>query len=194
MNYPWCRHHQRYEYVINMGYVRDKIVIDVGSGLPYGAIAMTSSAKLVYAVDPKVGEVLGKIILSMSPRNTVRDNVKLVACNIFDVKKKVDVCIAVEIFEHMEDPALFVAKLSTLCSYAFITTPLARTTEVTPNQEHVAEYSARDFDKIVGRSFEIESKVYQTADLRIEKETMPNGCSFQDGHVVQMAWCKSRGI
>jgi hypothetical protein len=172
---------QRYEYPTLKGYTYDKVVADFGCGqLPLGAYAMAYQAKLVFAIDLQITEV---------PHN---EKVVLVRDSLFEFTKEVDVITAVEVFEHMPNPEFFINYMSKLCKNAFITTPLVEFTHRSRNLQHVAEYSDSDFNRIISVGFDIVDKVYQHGDMSITKEAKPNGDSFDNGHVVQMVWCRSK--
>jgi predicted RNA methylase len=189
MNFPFTRHFQRYEYITRSGYIDDKTVLDLGCGtIGTGAYLLTSRAKFVIAIDKKVVPSL-TVGLNMDSHS---DRLVFVCGDLYNFDRREDVVVAIEVFEHMEDPKGFISHTSGICDYAFITTPLAETTEKTKNLEHVFEYSSRDFDGIVEDKFEILDKVYQHGDLSITKEAKSNGCSFDYGHVVQMVWARSR--
>jgi len=198
VNFPWVRHYQRYEYLVNMGYITNAVVADVGcSYFPLGAYAMATFAKTVFAIDP-----YAKPIKGVSACSNVEcfgifivDNEKVIIVpeSIFDFVGKVNVAVACEVFEHMPDPGKFIKHLSRMCEYAFITTPLVSETRKTRNPEHVAEYSAKDFDGIVGEGFDVESKVYQTGDMQILDRIECRDCdSFCLGHIDQMVWARSK--
>lgn len=191
MNYSWVRHYQRYEYVVMKGWVTNAFVADVGCGaFPLGSYALAYSAKMVFAIDPLVMSS-SDIPKFDAPLHNF-DRVVTVKESVFDFTGKVNVGVAIEVFEHMPNPEKFIKYLARICKYAFITTPLADKTGPTRNPEHIAEYSAEDFDKIVGEGFEIEHKVYQTGDLRIQISASPRGDSYSGDHVVQMVWARSR--
>jgi len=145
----------------------------------------------VFAIDPMV------MSLNHIPHFGVfanpPDKVVIVKEDLFEFCGKVDVVTAIEIFEHMPDPGKFIKHLAQMCTYAFITTPLALETGTTSNPAHIAEYSSKDFDGIVGEYFNIEEKVYQTGDLRIVDAIETRGCdSYCSSHVVQMVWARSK--
>ena len=192
MNFPWTRHFQRYEYILLMQYVDGKMVADVGCGFPYGASALTATAKLVYAVDCSVGTWKNNKIISLAPVGTRMDKLVLIDDDLFNFYAKVDVITAVEVFEHIVDPKKFITHLSKFCENLFLTTPMVEHTGKTDNTSHVAEYSREDFDSIVEEKFEILDKKYQLADLSIVNNAKPCGSSINHGHVVQMAWCRRK--
>lgn len=186
--YPFTRHLQRYEYIVESRLVDDKVVADVGCGIAVGAIFMTSVAKMVYGIDPK----LANIQLFGINGNAKKERFQPVADDLFNFKHKVDVVTAVEVFEHMPDPEKFIRHISSICDYAFLTTPLAEITGKSRNPEHVAEYSDEDFNKLVGVGFDIIEKRYQLATMVITDRADPCWDSLNPGHVVQMVWCRSR--
>jgi cyclopropane fatty-acyl-phospholipid synthase-like methyltransferase len=158
---------------------------------PLGAYALAYDAKMVFAIDHNA------LSLSVIPHFDVfhnyKDKVVIVKEDLFDFIGRVNVATAIEVFEHMPDPGKFISHLSKICEYAFITTPCVPETHKTRNPDHVAEYSGKDFDGIVGTGFEIIDKKYQTADLRIVDETEIRDCdSYCTSHVVQMVWARSR--
>ena len=189
MNFPYIRHYQRYEYVVNSGYVDDRTVVDLGCGVNgVGPFLLTSRAKFVYAVDSAID--LTKVFGFNDNAHT--DRLLVIKGDLFEFEMKVDVAVAIEVIEHMENVDRFVSHVARICNYAFMTTPLVETTGKTGNPVHVLEYSAEDFDRIVGEKFEILDKVYQHGDLSITKEAKPCGDSFDSNHVVQMVWARSR--
>lgn len=187
MNFPWVRHWQRYEYVKRKGYVGGKVVVDLGCGIPFGSYSMADPsynasevAKLVFAVDQNHHS-----LTEFSCANVI-----IVDGNLYDFCAKVDVCVTIEVFEHMSDPGKFINHLSTICKNLFITTPLAKITGKTRNPDHIAEYSAKDFDGFIKDKFVIIDKKYQTGDMRIVSEAKCQGDSYDYNHIVQMAWCE----
>jgi SAM-dependent methyltransferase len=188
MNFPITRHLQRYEYISELGYVRDRVVADFGCGCGFGAYILTSNAKFVYGVDYRtVATQIAGINGSAH-----KDRFFFVHGSLFDFEKKVDVCVLVEVFEHVEDPEYLMQHVSSIGEFAFITTPLAEVTGKTRNPDHIAEYSSKDFDTIVSRHFDILDKVYQHSDMTITKEAVSKGDSFTTEHVVQMVWCRRK--
>jgi len=191
MNYEWVRHYQRYEYVVIQGRVIDAVVADVGCGqFPLGSYALAYSAKRVFAIDPKAVSLKG--VPHFGVFKNYRDRVVIVKKDFFNFGVKVDVAIAIEAFEHMPEPRKFIVHLAGICDHAFITTPLAKITGRTRNPLHVAEYSAKDFNEIVGEHFDVIQKSYQSGNLAITRTASPNGDSYNVGHVVQMLWCRSK--
>lgn len=193
MIFPWTRHYHRYEYLIQRGWIDDKLVADVGCGMPVGANAMTARARMVHAVDPKLNTFIGSRMIFFSSKGCDGNKrMRFFPQDMFKLEGEYDVIVGIEVFEHMEDPHKFIKFLSGHCKRAFLTTPLAAKTGKTRNPSHVAEYSAKDFDDIVSTGFHITDKLYQRADLSVVKNAKPNGDSFDDNHVVQMAWCRWR--
>ena len=189
MNFPHTRHFQRYEYIVQAGHVNNRTVADLGCGtVGVGAFLLTSRAKFVFAIDEKVDPNF----FFGTNDDARRDRLFVLREDLRNFETKVDVVVAVEVFEHMPDAEGFVSHISEICDFAFITTPLVETTGKTVNPAHVKEYSAGDFDRIVSRKFDIIDKVYQHADLSITKEAVPHGDSFNFGHVVQMVWARNR--
>lgn len=177
-----------------MGYVTDKYTLDVGCGGGFGTIILASKAKEVWGIDPEMAKVLseGKVQYSICPQTNLT-KVRFIGDDIFNVKViDGNTSVAIEIFEHVPDPDKFIARLAEFSNELFITTPLAEVTGKTVNPEHVAEYSEADFRKILEKYFNIEKMVFQLSDLTIVDKASPNGCSYDPGHVVQMAWCKRK--
>ena len=195
MNYPWTRHYQRYEYVIQKGYVTDRNVVDIGCGFPIGSTIMTSVAESVIAIDkkldknktytmPQVNSFMGK-----PPRPS---RIKLWKGGYEQIDKWYDVATAIEVFEHV-NPINFIFKLGFCCEYLFLTTPLAKTTGPTRNKNHIAEYSHKEFVNIVTHRFDILEETYQTSDLVISNKGKYTGDSYNPQHTVQMLWCRNKG-
>ena len=189
MNFPWTRHLQRYEYPSQKGYVYKKQVLDAGCGTMFGAYRLSTQATLVYAVDLNhihIERALAKRILADSrPERVVPLNI-----NIYDFHQKVDVCVAIEFIEHLEDPHRFIEHISNLCTHLFLTTPVVEFTRVTRNPNHVKEYSERDLQKIISEKFDILDVVYQLPTMEITREANAGEDSLEIGHVVQMLWCR----
>lgn len=199
MIYMLTRHVQRYEYISLTGRLKDKTVMDIGCSYGQHLITLCRDAKEVIGVDPLLANQKNADMVVMLPLGKTREElegmVTKIPANIFDVfldGDKVDVVTAIEVFEHVDAPK-FIDKIATLCDYAFLTTPLTKTTGKTRNITHVAEYSAQDFDAIVSSKFDILEKKYQYADLTIRDTGEPNGDSINPEHVVQMVWCKRKG-
>lgn len=184
MNYPWTRHRQRYEYIYNMGYTKGKRVADVGCGQMAGSFLFSSNAKKVYAIDPILNE-MGKQMMYI-PQTARPDRVYSYPKDFFTFDPKVDLCVGVEVFEHIIKPEMFVEKLAEVGEYVFLTTPLAGRTRKTRNKAHVREYSSADFKAIVGKRFKCIKYNFQTADLKVLSRVGANGDSMNSAHVVQM--------
>ncbi len=190
MNFPLTRHLQRYEYISEMGYVKDRVIVDMGCGCGFGSYILTSNAKFVLGVDYKsVASQIAGI-----NGNAHKDRFFFVPGDLFEFEKKVDVCVLVEVFEHIEKPERLIEHLSNICEYAFLTTPLAEATGKTRNPEHVVEYSSKDFNYIISEHFDILDKVYQHSDMSITKDATSMGDSFNLNHVVQMVWCRRKDV
>lgn len=188
MHFPWTRHIQRYEYILNKHYVEGMVVADFGCGVPQGSYALSSMATWVYAIDRDVR--VGGVAVSNSAAHPER--VTLIQDDFYNFTMGVNVGVAVEVFEHMEDTIRFVNFLGNLCEYVFITTPLASKTGVTRNHNHVMEYSKGDFERAVGKRFDIIDRKYQKSNLEIVDKARANGDSMDLGHVVQMLWCRRK--
>jgi len=189
MNFPHTRHYQRYEYIVQAGYIDDMVVADFGCGtVGCGSFLLTSKAKFVYAVDTNVNP---KLFFGFNA-DAHPDRLFVVQDSLYHFGSFVDVVIAIEVFEHMADVQKFINHVASICKYAFFTTPLAKNTGKTLNPQHVLEYSAEDFDKVLTTQFNIVDKVYQRANMGICNDAKPHGSSYNPGHVVQMAWCRSK--
>lgn len=101
----------RYLFAIN--YIKDKTVIDLGAGAGLGTYFYSLFAKHVYAID------YDKLALEEAnkwpyPRPNI-DFLHLDITNPEDVAKfpDADICIALEILEHVEDPAAVLKALRT---------------------------------------------------------------------------------
>lgn len=188
MYYPFTRHLQRYEYITRSGHISDKVVVDLGCGVCVGTCIFTELATFVFAVDNQVDT--GKVFSIDGQARLGRLHV--IRGNLFQFTARVDVATAIEVFEHISPPERLIDHMASICTHAFLTTPLAKKTAPTVNPEHVAEYSAKDFDRIIGKRFKILEKVYQHADMHISETAKPSGCSFDVEHVVQMVWCKRK--
>lgn len=189
LNYCHVRHMQRYEYILTRNYVLNKTVVDIGCGNNIGTYALSSIATKVYGVD-RISLLRDNYLIVLEGAKP--ENIKFFECDLFDFKLQVDVCVAVEVFEHILEPQKLIRHLASLGEWLFITTPLVESTGRTVNMEHVAEYSSKDFDKIISKEFNIVEKVYQKSNLEISYDVSPNGDSFNPGHVVQMVWARRK--
>ena len=197
--YPVTRHFQRYEHVIEQGYVTDKLVLDVGCSFGVGTGMMGYFAKAVIGIDPCLKAAFeneykwfapsysfpGKGIQSIEfyPVSWENINVK---------PTQLDVVVAMEIIEHLKNPEEFLEFAAKVGTHLFLSTPLARITGPTDNPAHIKEYSHKDLISLVSKKFKVLETAYQTADLRIVSAAKSNGSSIARGHVVQMLWCKRK--
>ena len=194
MNFPASRHLQRYEYAVQMGYVTDKDVLEVGFGPGNGAMLMSCFAKSVMGIDTR-GVDSGEMLYVQTFTGYHAERVNLCHADVFELDERLhfDVATAVEVFEHVPDPGKFAFKLSKVADRLFVTTPLALETGPTENPEHVAEYSCADFVSCLLPYWDIVDLVFQHGDLTIDRRGVPGGTSMFTNHVVQMAWCRNRG-
>jgi hypothetical protein len=107
-------------------------------------------------------------------------------------KSKVDVIVAMEIIEHIQEPAKFIDFAKLVGEYIFLSTPLAEKTAPTRNKLHIVEYSHPDLVALVSEDFDILEEKYQLSNLQIVDNALPNGDSHDANHVVQMLWCKRK--
>ena len=196
--YPYVRHFQRYEYITTKGFVTNKTVADIGCGNLLGTGIFAGEASTIYAIDPKIEDTkkeFGGVVPMFFTCSRKRETqIYLLSILIENFNTPVDVCTAIEVFEHMSDPVKFISKLSELAPYIFLTTPLVKKTGKTKNPDHVAEYSNADFKRIIETKYDILELVYQHADLTIVPTAKPRGCSMDIDHVVQMAWCRRKDV
>ena len=183
---------QRYEYVLMRGWVNAKTVADLGAGTCAGSLALSAVAKIVYVVDindfvTKARELWVPVMVNSYPSRMVT-----LQQDVFDFVGKVDVAIAVELFEHMAAPQKLIDHMATICKNLFITTPLAMLTSETRNKNHYREYSVEDFESIVGTKFNILERKYQMSDLSVADKPEFGGDSIDLCHTVQMLWCEVR--
>lgn len=191
--YPWTRHFQRYEYVVKMGYVTGKTVLDVGAFTGYGAIRLVETAKRVIAIDP---DLPPEISTPLPMPYIYSTRLKGIKGDIYGTPAElleVDVTVVIEVIEHNKDDDMFVKKLAELGEYCFLTTPLAKTTGPTGNEYHFVEYSHEDLVKVVSKEFVVLDVKYQLGNMDIVDEAQPNGSSMDYNHVVQMLWMRRRG-
>jgi len=200
MNYPLTRHYQRYEYLIEKGYIKDKKVLEIGCGLAAGAMMMHYYAKEVIGADPCLKDYIESddpMLISgyVAPNTTpgkldLRDSSweKLATEGV-----RADVVVAIEVLEHLTNPARFIDFAADAGEYLFLTTPLAAKTAPTQNTKHIVEYSHRDLLKLLDARFNVIYTLYQTGDLQLLDEAKFRGSSTSSNHVVQMLWCKSKG-
>jgi len=195
-NFPVTRHFQRYEYVMDQGYVDDKIVLDIGCG--YGACTgmMVYFAKAIVGIDPclKDNEDIRLATYSFPGKTPGTIHFYAVPWEKIDRKKsRFDVIVAMELIEHLHNSEEFLDFAAEVGEYLFLSTPLAKETAPTDNILHVVEYSSKDLADMVSKKFDIIKTVYQTGDMRIVDEAEYKGSSIDINHIVQMLWCKRKG-
>ena len=194
--YYFTRHVQRYEYVVAMGYVKNKNVIDIGAGSGYGSAIMSMEAKMVLALDPNTksfSKEQSKIAFPWSHPAIQPSKIFTIQHSLYDVDfKPQDVGVAIEVIEHNQSDEVFMERVSKVCRYLFITTPMVEKTGKTTNLYHLREYSHEDFVKVVGKKYNILDKAFQN-NLAITSEMPePRGDSMNPNHIVQMLWCKRK--
>ena len=211
-NYPWTRHFQRYEYVVKQQWNRGKRVIDVGGGQGVGSAMLGTGAKSVLAMDPAFKNVFYKLyaqgqqhIISAGfptdyyavqyPGYTGYE-MSITDENLETYTQKntttFDLATVIEVIEHIPDPERFMSLLAGIAPELYITTPLVEVTGPTRNTFHVQEFSAYDFDTLVGRYYTICKKVYQLGNLQIVDTATPVGDSMNYGHVDQMIYARRK--
>jgi len=158
---PFARHYQRYEMGGSLGLYKDKNVIDIGCYDGYGTRIIAKEAHFVWGIDHRdYGS------FASYKRLLKKQNMEFIHANFMKSTlngAKIDVGVAVEIFEHIEDPLKFIERIAGIVDSLFITTPLSDYTKKTPNPEHVLEYSREDFEGTVEKGgFKILDRMYQT--------------------------------
>jgi len=193
--YPVTRHYQRYEYVINQGYITDKLVLDVGCGCGAGTYLMSYFSKAVIGIDPSLANkanVTVPVYTFPGRQSHDVDFHPVVWEQIDSEHTRMDVVVAMELIEHLKNPDAFLKKMSIIGEYLFLSTPLAAKTGPTRNPEHIVEYSHKDLLSLVGKYYHILDVKYQTSTLQIVNKARSNGSSLELGHIVQMLWCKRK--
>ena len=195
--FPFTRHLQRYELAVSLKLITDKKVIDVGCGTTLGTSVLLEYAKYVLGCDVNL---IDNAILVIAIHNEGNENGPiekrhaLVKAAVEEVEDNFDIGVAIEVFEHVQDPKKFIKHLSKICDYIWITTPLAKETGKTRNPEHVMEYSAEDFNSIVKCGFHILGNLFQTGSMEIKSYGEYTGDSFAPWHTVQIIYGKSKRL
>ena len=195
MDYPIVRHLHRYEYVLMTDAVTDRVVADIGGDVGLGSLILATRAKTVFCIDPRVAILkehkLLLYLMGVGPEAIQRVyGIPLKFEESGDYKYDVGVCV--EVFEHVPDPSAFCKLVAQRCEMAFWTTPLVAETGKTINDTHVAEYSKKDFTRILSESFDVLDYRIQLSDMQVVKDAEPIGFSCVPEHRVQMAWCRSK--
>ena len=147
-------------------------------GHGYGLFILSQSAKSVIGCDPILN--FDNPVRHFVPAKSKLNKIGAFQDSIFNYKVKMDVGVAMEVFEHVPSPLLFIKHLSTICDNLFISTPLALTTGKTRNPKHVNEYSSLDFKNIVGEYFDILESIFQLPTLEIVENAKYSGDSIDD--------------
>ena len=159
---------QQKAYTFCLQFVRDKTVLEVGSGSGYGAHRLAKSAKNVLGIDSD------EIAVKEGMRRYSSGNLKFVCSKIedYNAKQKFDVVVAFQVLEHVENPQAFLKKMASLKKkdgLLLISTPNKDTQSYNENPYHYREYSFVELNNILFKYF-TEIKFYSLLGDNVVKK------------------------
>ena len=178
---PGFSHHLLYlahikRYLLASEYCKDKIVLDAGCGMGYGAKFLSRFASRVYAIDiaPKAISIAKNLYNSGNIKWKVAD-----ACSLPIKDQQFDVIVSLEMIEHLKKEKIPVyikemARVLKKDGVYLISTPnknFAQSKELT--SFHLHEMSVDEFEKSLKASFKNVKLLWQrgyTGKLPLEEE------------------------
>ena len=143
--------HQRI-YTFCQEFVKNKNVLEFGSGYGSGAYRLSKFAREVLAID------IDWRSINESPRRFKRDNLQFIRgdAESFKPPKKYEVIVALQLIEHLKNPDKFIKNICfnlTNEGLLILSTPNALTQSFNENPYHYREYSAGELRKLLGKYF-----------------------------------------
>lgn len=100
-------------YIFALQYLKDKVVIDLGCGAGLGTYFYAMVAKKVYAVDYSAQALEHARHFPYEPGKVEFLHLDLEDPESMDKLPAADICIAIEVLEHLEEPAAVLRELKT---------------------------------------------------------------------------------
>jgi len=143
--------HQRI-YTFCQEFVKNKSVLEFGSGYGSGAYRLSEFAREVLAID------LDRRSINESARRFKRDNLRFIPgdAESFVSSKKYEVIVAFQLIEHLKNPDKFIKNIClnlTNEGLLILSTPNAFTQSYNENPYHYREYSAGELRKLLSKYF-----------------------------------------
>lgn len=152
MGEVYYQHLNRYYWAL--GYVKDKVVIDMACGSGYGSAILSTKAKNVTGIDIDEGTI------EYAKKHYIYDNLNYQCCNILeaDINTQADVIISFETIEHITDETLYFNTIKRLLSKGgvfIVSTPVCDTNgQSRMNKYHTNEYTIERFWNVLSKHFE----------------------------------------
>lgn len=156
-------HRWRYEQATPL--VRGSTVLDAGCGVGYGSVMMSDSAKQIFSIDDSA-EAIDFAKQTWFAKNIKYECVDFLSMTSFDV----DVIVAFEFIEHLDDTKAVFAKFKSFNPLLIIVSVPHTTCPMGANRFHYRHYG---MDELVNLFFEIGFKP-QRAELIYFNNSLTN--------------------
>lgn len=143
---------QQRAYSFCLQFIKNKKVLEIGSGSGYGTYRLAKVAKNVLGIDSD------EIAIAKSKEKYKTHNLKFISSTIenFKGEDRFDCIIALQVFEHIEKPELFLSKIASVIKkdgFLIISTPNSLTQSYNENPYHYKEYSFTELRNILSKYF-----------------------------------------
>lgn len=143
---------QQKAYSFCLQFIKNKEVLEIGSGSGYGTYRLAKIAKNVLGIDSD-----GTVIKKSKEKYKI-NNLKFMFSRMetFKTDNRFDCAIALQVFEHIENPESFLDKMASLIKkdgFLIISTPNSQTQSYNENPYHYKEYSFAELKVILSRYF-----------------------------------------
>ena len=131
---------QQKAYSFSLQFVKDKDILEIGSGSGYGTYRLAKAARNILGIDSD------KITVRKSIEKYKTSNLKFICSKIEDYRgeNKHDVIVAFQVLEHIEKPKIFFEKVASIIKkdgLLIVTTPNKQTQSYNENPYHYKKYS-----------------------------------------------------
>ncbi len=146
----FCQHQKVYAFIKK--FIKNKLVLEIGSGNGYGAYKLSKHAKKILALDKD------KLSIQKSNEKLRSKNLIFINSDIesFNSKEKFDVIIVLQTIEHIRDPKKLLKKIKSFLKdngLVIISTPNRITQSFNENPYHYREYSPSEFKNLLLSNF-----------------------------------------